>query len=114
MLDMETTSLHWPSFCYNREHGKSVKRKWDDEDMSECSTPDQAVPELDDRKRLRTDLPFSSLMRRMAAKYQPKKEPIIQNPIMSIFSHTVNPYSRLILMWSIYRRSLWISGTITK
>jgi hypothetical protein len=104
MLDMEVTSLHWPSFCYNsvsplsREQGKSVKRKWEEEDRSESSSPDQAVPEIDNNKKFKTDLPFSSLMRSMAAKYQTKQDTTatsIHNPLMSIFSPMTNPYSRL-------------------
>ena len=98
MLDMELTSLHWPSFCYNREQGKSVKRKWEEEDRSRSSSPDQAVPVIDNNKKFKTDLPFSSLMRNMAAKYQTKQDTTttpIHNPLMSIFSPMTNPYSRL-------------------
>jgi hypothetical protein len=95
MLDMELTSLHWPSFCYNMEQGKSVKRKWEEEDRSQSSSPDQAVPEIENNKRFKTDLPFSSLMRSMAAKYQTKQDTPIHNPLVSIFSPMTNPYSRL-------------------
>ena len=98
MLDMELTSLHWPSFCYNMEQGKSVKRKWEEEDRSQSSSPDQAVPEIENNKRFKTDLPFSSLMRSMAAKYQTNQDTTttsIHNPLMSIFSPMTNPYSRL-------------------
>ena len=109
MLDIEVNSLDWPSFCYNRvssspslsplsrEQGKSVKRKWEEEVRSECSSPDQAVPELNNQKRLRPDLPFSTMMRSMAAKYQSKQDTTtsLHNPLMSIFSPMTNPYSRL-------------------
>merc|ERR1711892_318146 len=98
MLDMEVTSLHWPSYSYNREQGKSVKRKWEEEVRSECSSPDQAVPQININKRIKTDLPFSSLMRSMAAKYQTRQSTPtipIHNPLMSIFSPMTNPYSQL-------------------
>merc|ERR1712025_364307 len=97
MLDIETTTLHWPSFCYTRDQGKYGKRKWEEEVRSECSSPDQAVPEIDINKRIKTDLPFSNLMRNMAAKYQTKHDNAthIHNPIMSIFSPLNNPYSML-------------------
>merc|ERR1712123_342044 len=98
MLDMEVTSLHWPSYSYTREQGKSVKRKWEEEVRSECSSPDQAVPQININKRIKTDLPFSSLMRSMAAKYQTKQSTPtipIHNPLMSIFSPMTNPYSQL-------------------
>merc|ERR1711935_869861 len=98
MLDMEVTSLHWPSYSHIREQGKSVKRKWEEEVRSECSSPDQAVPQININKRIKTDLPFSSLMRSMAAKYQAKQSTPttpIHNPFMSIFSPMTNPYSQL-------------------
>ena len=97
MLDMEVTSLHWPSFCYTRDQGKYGKRKWEEEVRSECSSPDQAVPEININKRIKTDLPFSTLMRSMAAKYQTKQHTTIpiHNPLMSIFSPMNNPYSSL-------------------
>ena len=95
---MEVTSLHWPSYSYTREQGKSVKRKWEEEVRSECSSPDQAVPQININKRIKTDLPFSSLMRSMAAKYQTNQSTPtipIHNPLMSIFSPMTNPYSQL-------------------
>ena len=97
MLDMEVTSLHWPSFCYTRDQAKYGKRKWEEEVRSECSSPDQAVPEININKRIKTDLPFSTLMRSMAAKYQTKQDITIpiHNPLMSIFSPLNNPYSML-------------------
>merc|ERR1711892_1238079 len=98
MLDMEVTSLHWPSYSYNREQGKSVKRKWEEEVRREFSSTDQAVPQININKRIKTDLPFSSLMRSMAAKYRTKQSTPtipIHNPLMSIFSPMTNPYSQL-------------------
>ena len=95
MLDMEVTSLHWPSYSYTRDQAKSVKRKWEEEVRSECSSPDQAVPQININKRIKTDLPFSSLMRGMAAKYQSTPTIPIHSPLMSIFSPMTNPYSQL-------------------
>ena len=97
MLDMEVTTLHWPSFCYTRDQAKYGKRKWEEEVRSDCSSPDQAVPEININKRIKTDLPFSTLMRSMAAKYQTKQDTTtpIHNPLMSIFSPLNNPYSSL-------------------
>ena len=97
MLDMEVTTLHWPSFCYTRDQAKYGKRKWEEEVRSDCSSPDQAVPEININKRIKTDLPFSTLMRSMAAKYQTKQDTTtpIHNPLMSIFSPLNNPYSLL-------------------
>merc|ERR1719228_102838 len=97
MLDMEVTNLNWPSFCYNREQVKSVKRKWEEveEFRGESPSPDQSVPQLENHKKHRPDFPFSSLMRNMAAKYHVKPNTPHHNPFMSIFSPMNNPYSRL-------------------
>ena len=101
MLDMEVTSLHWPSYSYTRDQAKSVKRKWEEEVRSECSSPDQAVPQININKRIKTDLPFSSLMRGMAAKYQSTPTIPIHSPLMSIFSPMTNPYSQLMASMAI-------------
>ena len=105
MLDEESV-MTWPAFCYPGLYSPprvGGKRKREEEEERGAS-PDQWVPTVhrrEDEKEgaARPDLPFSSLMRRMAARYQPSPSPLpssLHLPILSSPLHLApNPYSRL-------------------
>ena len=92
---MATVSLY---SSFDNFQGKSLKRKWEDDDSDVRSSPDQCVPQFNSEKKLKTEFPFSNLMRSMAAKYQPQpatSTPVYNPLIMSMFAPVNNPYSRL-------------------
>jgi len=92
---MATVSLY---SNFDNFQGKSLKRKWEEDESDVRSSPDQCVPQFNSEKKLKTEFPFSNLMRSMAAKYQPQPAapaPVYNPLIMSMFSPVNNPYSRL-------------------
>ena len=89
---MATCSLY-NNFDLHQKAG--VKRKWEAEEELRGS-PDQIVPHFSAEKKIKTEFPFSNLMRSMAARYQPPSPAPISPPLMmSLFSPVNNPYSRL-------------------
>ena len=102
MIEIETIAP--PSHMYNSPPGKR-KRSEDDEEEKSVSS-DHRVPTMVERREevnslLGTHLPFSSMMRRMAAKYQkPSVSPTpshLNLPLLSSPLHiSSHPYSRLI------------------
>ena len=90
MIDTEVLSFYLAEQVY----GKGLKRKCQVEERIESEEEDHAVPQWS--KRRRTELPFSSLLKRMAAKHQnPKEELEPINPVISTVSPMSNPFSRL-------------------
>ena len=82
------------SFYLAEQQGKGVKRKWEVDQRKESDEDEQAVPQWS--KRQRTELPFSSLLRNMAAKHQNiGRRAEAPNPLLSIVSPMSNPFSRL-------------------
>ena len=103
MLEMETM----PSYSIPTLYSPPGKRKRSEDDEEEKSvSSDHRVPTMVERREevnslLGTHLPFSSMMRRMAAKYQrPSNLQIPSNlnlPLLSSPLHlSSHPYSRLI------------------
>ena len=83
---------------FDNFQGKQLKRKWVEEEDEIRTSPDHIVPQFSAEKKLKTDFPFSNLMRNMAAKYQPQpaaSAPVYNPLIMSLFAPVNNPYSRL-------------------
>ena len=91
---MATVSLYNNFDLFHKAGG--VKRKWEGEEEEVRGSPDQLVPHFSPEKKIKSEFPFSNLMRSMAAKYQPPAPAAASPPlIMSLFSPINNPYSRL-------------------
>ena len=103
MIEIETIAPHSPLFNIYSLPGN--KRKRVEEDEEEKCLDEHRVPTMVERKEevsslLGTHLPFSSMMRRMAAKYQRPVSPTASHlnlPLLSSPLHlSSHPYSRLI------------------
>merc|ERR1712024_233623 len=101
MLEMETM----PSYSIPTLYSPPGKRKRVDEDEEEkCFSLDHRVPTMVERREEVNNplphLPFSSMMRRMAAKYQRPASPApshLNLPLLSSPFHlSSHPYSKLI------------------
>ena len=101
MLEMETM----PSYSIPTLYSPPGKRKRVEEDEEEKCLDEHRVPTMVDKREevsslLGTHLPFSSMMRRMAAKYQRPVSPTASHltlPLLSSPLHlSSHPYSRLI------------------
>ena len=106
MLHLDTLHSHAPFYT------PPSKRKREEEEESPSSSPDHRVPTMDTTKEvaeiLRPDLPFSSLMRRMAAKYQAPtiSPPHLHLPLLSSPLHlSSHPYSHLMASLASARSS---------
>ena len=82
---MATVSLYNSFDLFHKAGG--VKRKWEGEEEEVRGSPDQLVPHFSPEKKIKSEFPFSNLMRSMAAKYQPPAPAAASPPlIMSLFS----------------------------
>ena len=103
MIEIETIASHSP--IYNIYSTPGNKRKRVEEEEEEKCLDEHRVPTMVERREevnslLGTHLPFSSMMRRMAAKYQRPVSPTpshLNLPLLSSPLHlSSHPYSRLI------------------
>ena len=91
MFDTDLISFYFA----DQLQGKGVKRKWEEDEKIKSVEGEQTVPHWIN-KRQKTELPFSSLLRSMAAKHQNNgTQPEAPNPLLSVVSPMSNPFSRL-------------------
>ena len=103
MADVQVPVLQWPSFCYqsnllfdDESLNRGKKRKAEEVEEESVREEEQKVPETRDICPPDSpELVFSNLMKRMAAKYQPKEETTLFLPHHLTSSHILAAMARV-------------------